>query len=255
MVPKAETQIPIMDTPTLLSTLALDINRLEVEKDSGSILNYEFEITSDEFLKFAETDLANGDNRGLVNALSNAKRAIDCQVDKVLGCFGLLSRRNFPQRMDLLRNMGIVAPRIVNKVVKARNYLEHEFKFPEQEQVEDAIDIANLFVISLDRALHFFPDHYILGTVVDGVYDELNDPFMDKTLSVRFNESEPQFILTGYVHLDPTAKPTIRLTEIGKSFIKPNDKGFIDLVKLSLEVEKDTDGIIESAKKLLSLLA
>ncbi len=246
-------QTSVMETSKLLSSLNLDLARLDIERDSGSILNYDFEINSDKFLKIAEIDLANSNTHGLVNALSNAKRAIDCQTDKVLACFGLLSRRNFPQKMDLLRSMGIVAPRIVTKVVKARNYLEHEYIVPEQEQVEDAIDIANLFVISLDRALHFFPDHYILGTVVEGVYDDVNDPFMDKTISIRFDEENPRYILTGYIYHDPTIEPRKKRVEIGQSIIMPKDKGFVEIVKSSLEIERNVGDLVVSAKDISSL--
>ena len=46
--------------------------------------------------------------------------------------------------MGLLTEIGVVAPRIVTKVVRARNYLEHEYRKPEKEQVEDAVDVTTL---------------------------------------------------------------------------------------------------------------
>ncbi len=244
---------PTVNVSSLISRLSLDSSRLSVETDTGGTLEYEFEINSNEFLRYAEMDLESGDNHGLINALSNAKRAIDCQVEKVLGCFRLLSRRNFPQKMELLRNMGIVAPRIVNKVVKARNYLEHEFKIPDKEQVEDAIDIANLFVTSLDRALHFFPLHYELGTVIDGVYDDYNNPTMDKTISIYFEEEDPQFILIGFVFNNPETEVRVQQHIIGKSIILPNEKGYVELIKFSLEVEKGVSDLRVSAENLLSI--
>jgi len=245
-------EIPQIDISKLLSALNLDLSRLWVERDTGSCLDYSFDIDSNEFLRFAEIDLAEGTTRGLINALSNAKRAIDCQVDKVLGCFGLLSRRNFPQKMDLLRSMGIVAPRIVNKVVKARNYLEHEFKIPEQEQVEDAIDIANLFITSLDRALHFFPEHYDLGTIIDDVYNDRGDPLMDKAISINFDEQNPRYMLIGYIFQNSESKESKKQNVVGKSIVLPHDKGYVDLIKFSLEVEKDITDLRLSGANLLS---
>lgn len=110
----------------------------------------EFEINQLEFLEFAKTDLKNNDKKGLINSLSNSKRAIDCQVDKILLFFGINPKkwnlRYFPQKVGLLQEIGIITPRIVQKVIKTRNNLEHEYKCPEIEEVENAIDIATLFI-------------------------------------------------------------------------------------------------------------
>ena len=84
---------------------------------------YEYEITPEDFLSFAEKDILQGDVRGLVNGLSNAKRAIDCQVETLLACFGLPPVRSFPKKMDILTEIGVIASRIVTKVIRARNYL------------------------------------------------------------------------------------------------------------------------------------
>lgn len=248
-------EVPLISVSSLISTLNIDVSRLWVEIDTGGILDYEFDIKANDFLKFAEADLADSGNHGLVNALSNAKRAIDCQVNKVLGCFGLLSRKNFHQKMELLRSMGIVAPRIVNKVVKARNYLEHEFRIPEREQVEDAIDIANLFVVSLDRALHFFPEHYDIGSIVENIYNEHGRPVMDKTISIHFDETNPQYLLVGFQVQKSESKKSNKETIIGKSIVLPKDKGYVDLIKYSLEVEKDINDLRVLGANLLSVFS
>lgn len=49
----------------------------------------QFEVTPTEYLAFAENDLESKDLRGLINALSNTKRALDCQIDSLLYTFGL----------------------------------------------------------------------------------------------------------------------------------------------------------------------
>ncbi|MEA2075447.1 MAG: hypothetical protein U9O85_06905 [Euryarchaeota archaeon] len=41
---------------------------------------------------------------------------------------------------------GIIAPQILKKINDKRNLLEHEFKKPSLEQVEDALDVATLFI-------------------------------------------------------------------------------------------------------------
>jgi hypothetical protein len=42
-----------------------------------------------------------------------------------------------------------VAPRILNKIVRLRNMLEHEFHLPKKTEVEDAVDVATLFLEAL----------------------------------------------------------------------------------------------------------
>jgi hypothetical protein len=241
----------LLEVPALLKILNFDLDTVCVHLDDSTSLDYNFDIEAEEFLRFAEKDLAQGDEHGLVNALSNAKRAIDGQVDKVLGCFGLLSRRNFPQKMAMLRDMGIIAPRIVNKVVKARNYLEHEYQAPVQEQVEDALDIALLFVTSLDRALSFFPAQYKLSGADEARgHDYLKLEDFDRALWIIFDRAKPRFALEGTI-LDPISKED---KTIGEALVMPKEKGYLDLIKLSICAEKSSDPDAE-ASCLISLLS
>jgi len=105
-----------------------------------------------EFLKFASEDIKKPTTeRGIVNSLSNCKRAIDCQLDNLIEQLGYLplcrhKKWHFPKKIDFIRKSGIIAPRILEKINKLRNKLEHEFKIPSKAEVEDALDIALLFV-------------------------------------------------------------------------------------------------------------
>lgn len=221
----------------LLRLLNLDLNRLKVEMDGGTSLGYDFDIQANEFIKFAELDLGQDTAHGLVNALSNAKRAIDCQVDTFLGCFGLLSRRSFPKKMDLLHEMGRITPRIVNKVINARNYLEHEFKKPNREQVEDTVDIATLFVISLEQELHLFNTDFSFKTIVDGVFDE-GHRFADKWLSINYDYNEMNFSLSGIIFDEIPTPESRKAHTVGISMIRPKEIGFIELVKIAINLNK-----------------
>jgi hypothetical protein len=108
-----------------------------------------FDILPNQFLKFAELDLMAEYEHHLVNSLSNTKRAIDSQLDSLLIGFGLCEkskRWRFPKKIEFLNSVGIISPRILNKINKKRNLLEHEYKNPNKEEVEDALDVAELFV-------------------------------------------------------------------------------------------------------------
>ena len=48
---------------------------------------------------------------------------------------------------------GIASPRILNKVNKSRNLLEHEYRKPKKDQVEDAIDAVTLFTKYTEKFL------------------------------------------------------------------------------------------------------
>jgi hypothetical protein len=109
-----------------------------------------------------------------VNALSNAKRALDCQVICLLDIFGLLKiaeskRWGFPTKIEALSKIGILAPKILNKINKARNLLEHEFSNPNPDQVNDFIDIVTLFIESTRRYL----DNYVNYIETSWINDKL----------------------------------------------------------------------------------
>lgn len=56
----------------------------EIKRDgsNGSDINIPiYDISSEEFLDFAENAIASGTKKGIVNAVSNLKRALDCEMD------------------------------------------------------------------------------------------------------------------------------------------------------------------------------
>jgi len=135
-----------------------DLSQIHLESWSSEDVKTPFEIKPKEFLSFAEYDLNNNYGHNLVNALSNIKRAIDCQLDSLLFSFGLYEesktqKLNFPQKIRWMNSLGIISPRILKKINKKRNLLEHEFVSPSKEAVEDALDISTLFIAYTDKFL------------------------------------------------------------------------------------------------------
>ena len=115
-----------------------------------------FEVMPEEYLQFAKSDIDSKDKKSKINALSNVKRAIDCQVDVLLKICGYYKkskkeRWNIPKKNDFLKQVGIVRPNILKKVNVIRNKIEHEFKEPCQEEIYDAIDLAELFLSATDN--------------------------------------------------------------------------------------------------------
>jgi hypothetical protein len=110
------------------------------------------QLEARDFLRFAaedSKDLSEGRNR--VNCLSNCKRAIDAQLDRLISQLGFRpvskkERWNSPKKIDFILNSGLVAPRILQRLNQLRNRLEHEFAGPTAKEVEDALDVATLFI-------------------------------------------------------------------------------------------------------------
>lgn len=165
-----------------------------------------FDFMPEDFLKFAETALSQQNQAGsLVNALSNIKRAIDCQIELIISDHGLAKKAkkenwNFPKKIDFLKNKNVIAPRVLEKINKTRNLLEHEFKKPNTDTVEDAFDVATLFV-GYCKQLHRVPDVINLG------FDESST----NSFAISFEKDNFEFKVID----DETALFTLHETEKG----------------------------------------
>jgi hypothetical protein len=238
----------------LVERVDLNLASLSLIPDTGSTLDLEYEITPEDFLLFAEKDILQDDVRGLVNGLSNAKRAIDCQVEKLLACLGLPSARSFPKKMGLLNEIGVVAPRIVTKVVRARNYLEHQYQKPEKEQVEDAVDVATLFVAALERSLTFFPENFSLENLVDGL--ELVPGILQacKRISFHFHSNRHWFEIQDSVYDVDVEKNQRTPVFRGNSTLTASDRGYRELIRLCFSFDKSPAPEDDFRKYLLFVL-
>ncbi len=119
-----------------------------------------FETDAWEFLRFAREDLRDSTQRARVNALSNAKRAVENRVDTLLYAYGLRShakreRWNYPTKAEKLREAGVFVPEALrNMITSARNDLEHEYRIPrEGKDVANSVDVAQLFLRDTDSTI------------------------------------------------------------------------------------------------------
>lgn len=135
--------------------------------DNINFENY-FDLTPDDYLKFSKIDLKQRDERGLINALSNAKRAIDCLIENVLRNFNINIKKlpkealNFcdevlsnddkqisPASLRLFCALGLSPSILVSEVRHLRNQVEHEFSSPKKEDVLRAYEVAELLINNL----------------------------------------------------------------------------------------------------------
>lgn len=117
------------------------------------------------YFNYARTDFTESNtSRSRVNALSNAKRALHFQVELLTNAFGIQKlysgkKINFPQRLSFCKDCGVTSPSILQKLNKLRNKAEHEYSIPTKMQVEDHLDIVELFLAATDRIINQFPGH------------------------------------------------------------------------------------------------
>lgn len=228
--------------------LKLLIEKLGITEDKaiklcsgGRTLSHDFDVNPEDFLERAEEDYELGGSASLLNAITNAKRAIHCQIDQVLISLGFRSKRwNLPQKIEMLNKLGFIAPRILKRVTDARNVLEHEYNAPTIEQVEESLDLASLFIGATNRFLEGFGDEFYLGN-----YDEQVDSFHCKhELSFGFGYKEKGFDIIGRTNVSPEREPRTEVV-VGQIFIKPTDEIFPDIVRLV--VAGDSDMKVEKA--------
>lgn len=107
------------------------------------------------YLKWAHRGLSEGDDYGISNALTYAKRAACCRIDQLLlnyHAYCLLGT-NYPQKADALRKIGVSVPEVIQElIINPRNKQEHAYDQPRRDVAHHAIGIAELFLAATDSA-------------------------------------------------------------------------------------------------------
>ena len=109
------------------------------------------EVTAEQYLQFAAADLEDTSERGAVNGIGNAKRAVHQTVEALLQAYGLLARNqrsSFPQKLELIDEAGLFSMAILNTLNLERNAVEHEYRVPARARVQEVIDMARLWLLA-----------------------------------------------------------------------------------------------------------
>lgn len=120
-----------------------------------------------DYLSFAREDLYAGDEaRNIINAVGNAKRALHLQVETICNGYGYKSKsKDFPPKLNFLRQIGVIAPKILEKMNKTRNRIEHAYYCPTFDEADDFIDIVELFLYATISFIAFYlsKSEFLLG--------------------------------------------------------------------------------------------
>ena len=186
----------------LFRSVNLDYTRLTIETlDCTNFELHDFPISPKEYLKFARQDLKDKDDRGLINALSNAKRCIDCLIESTLiglhfnigkelstdiidFCNNILSDEDKeiqPNQLKLFTALGLAPSILISEVRLLRNKIEHDYELPKRNEVIKAIEVAELLINNV--TLKRFDSYTILisdtknnnnGIMIDTDYNKNN---------------------------------------------------------------------------------
>jgi hypothetical protein len=210
-----------------LGSVSVDFKDLAMGPSGGGFNLVGMETAPLEFLMQAEKDFLAGGNSSLVNSVTNAKRAISCQMDQLLLTFGYQPYSwNIVKKLDNIRALGLLTPAILRKVAKTRNLLEHEYVKPTQHQVEESLDIATLFVMANVSLFNPFGDE-----LEGGIADTWDPESMSYTKRVYFGLKTNE----GRVYYSASVFEKNRFIDSYRIF--NTDHIFLALVKLAVAYE------------------
>ncbi len=207
----------------------------ETVHTSSRAIPCEFQIMPKDFVRYSELDLKNSYEHSAINSISNSKRAIDCQLDLLLISFGFFElscakQWRFPRKIELINDVGVLAPRILKKINKQRNLLEHQYIRPTLEQVEDFLDIANLFIAGTEK--------YALYHVS---YFELTNKKRNIKYCFSFDPASCEIVVEQYSSIDLISTNNFRKKKIQDpeplitNIWKQEDTDFLAMLKLFIE--------------------
>lgn len=244
--------------------LRLDFHQTVVLYQGGSGgLDY-FDIKPRDFIRYAKEDFKAGDQKGLVNSLTNSKRAIDCQIDTTLKYFGIaydkisksseplvqdlaLSKKALPHKLKLVQALGFAPSGLTSKVRTLRNKLEHYYKFPSIDEIEEALEISELFILSVESKTKMVDDDFLMSSS-DFVYKaphysipEYDVDHYANSIQIRFDYKAKKFLII----------PTYEKVESRKFSFTHEQSEFYFLLRLVNSIDDKVD-FLDALRLLLT---
>ncbi|MFQ1699262.1 hypothetical protein ACJ5NV_01570 [Loktanella agnita] len=207
---------------------------LFVDSSGSAALEFKYSMLPSDYLKFATFDIhENQDERACVNGVTNAKRALHLRIESLAEIFGsahigINGHSHFPKLIDFVGKCGVVAPGILRRLNKIRNEVEHRYFVPSFDQVEDFVDIVQLFLSATEGLISQFP------TDVDLSSDDEDLPGIDRRrLTISTNPR------SGLID--------VRALEVKCEVEKLKLEARRELEKLQVELKQKTEADTENA--------
>lgn len=166
-------------------------NNFFVESDQFGIhKDCTFEISPRDFLAYAKEDLKKTSDivHNSINVTTNAKRAIDCQIDWLITILGY-DFRNFDKckviqdfidkrsnsssqingenrKIEFINLLGLSPKMLISKYRFIRNKLEHEYKEISEEEAVEILELAEFFINASDYKIRYdFPSAFCINNI------------------------------------------------------------------------------------------
>ncbi len=203
----------------------------------GGLRIHALEVEPYVFLRRAEDDFELGGDASELNAITNAKRAIVAQMDQALLSFGYPATTwKISKKVDALNALGLVAPRILRRVSGSRNLLEHEYRRPTKSEVEEALDLAALFVAAIRPVFYTFCDEFSIGNHSEQI--DFCTFRRELSFTMQLASAPATFRVGAYVHSE-AATDGLHGTCLGETELDAKDELFPVVVRLALEADRD----------------
>ena len=237
-----------MSLGTVLRAVGIHWNNTTILRDAGLwLVSHEcpFELSPEYFLLAARRDLKWGGLGGLANALTNAKKAIDCEADSFLDSLGIKPCTKVPPNVTdylarqgrsgyhdegvnwvlaLLRALDVVPAGLAGRVRHRRNLLEHQYEGPDLQDAREAVEVADLFRRAVRYAKSRAPDAlYITSDDVAG----MSQSFPPNRAALIYQDGS--IAAAAYVHGE----------SVDQAAIAANDPGYLELVRLAIAIAID----------------
>ena len=250
--------LTMLPTLNLIKKIKINLTSGYIDQDQWSAGECDFEISPKDFLNFSKQDFKANDKRGFVNALTNAKRAIDCQTDKIFYCIGLdpndfpnsiiesfisnsknPPKKDLPIRLRFLQAIEFAPAKIVADVRNLRHDLEHFYKKPTIELVSSSIELAELFIQATDSKLRTMTDFYFTDTEKHAK----SDGHIWDSIYIKFESKKKLFSIEGYVGKEKQRRINI----------KNSTEEYYYLLKIATSFDYDED-VLEAMKNWIIFL-
>lgn len=149
-----------------------------------------FKIEPLKYVEFAKLSLRDETAVSLINSLTNSKRAIDAQIDTLISFLGYdykkfndkntkeyinnrFTNKQFDgitEKIKLLNILGLAPTLLLSKIRTLRNSVEHEYEVPSKLEVEEAIEVAELFINSSTRKINITNRGILFGSNYSDFY-------------------------------------------------------------------------------------
>ena len=102
-----------------------------------------------EYFHYAKTDLRSNDERGVINATGNCKRAvhltIDCFID-IIGLGQVCNGLSFPKKLEVISALDAFPTSLIDKLNRNRNLIEHDYACPDTDETAEFVEVTEMFL-------------------------------------------------------------------------------------------------------------